>query len=73
LRLLGEREDIGKGVPGLDLPGVNIVGLARDLGCEAASVESPGELPDALEHAFAAGRPYVLNVLVDPNVPKALG
>jgi thiamine pyrophosphate-dependent acetolactate synthase large subunit-like protein len=49
------------------------MGLARDLGCEAASVESPEELPDALEHALAAGRPYVLNVLVDPNVPKALG
>ena len=73
LRSLGEREEIGEGVPGLDLPGVDIVGLARNLGCEGASVESPEELPDALERALAAGRPYVLNVLVDPNVPKALG
>ena len=73
LRLLGEREEIGEGVPGLDLPGVDIVGLARNLGCEGASVESPEKLPDALERALAAGRPYVLNVLVDPNVPKALG
>jgi benzoylformate decarboxylase len=72
LRLLGEREEIGEGVPGLDLPGVDIVGLARNLGCEGASVESPEELPDALEQALAAERPYVLNVLVDPNTPKAL-
>jgi benzoylformate decarboxylase len=72
LRLLGEREEIGEGVPGLDLPGVDIVGLAGNLGCEGASVESPEELPDALEQALAAERPYVLNVLVDPNIPKAL-
>ncbi len=72
LRLLGEREEIGEGVPGLDLPGVDIVGLAGNLGCEGASVESPEELPDALEQALAAERPYVLNVLVDPNTPKAL-
>lgn len=73
LRSLGEREEIGEGVPGLDLPGVDIVGLARNLGCEGASVESPEELPAALERALTAGRPYVLNVLVDPNVPKVLG
>lgn len=73
LRLLGEREDVGVGVPGLDLSGVDIVGVARNLGCEGASVESPEKLPDALERAFAAKRPYVLNVLVDPDVPKSLG
>src|ERR687898_622921 len=73
LRLLGEMGGAGEGVPGLDLPELDIVGAARSLGCEGASVNSPEELPDALESALTARRPYVLNVLVDPNVPKSLG
>ena len=72
LRLLGEMGGAGEGVPGLDLPELDIVGAARSLGCEGASVNSPEELPDALESALNARRPYVLNVLVDPNIPKSL-
>ena len=72
LRLLGEMGGVGEGVPGLDLPELDIVGAARSLGCEGASVDSPEGLPEALECALNAGRPYVLNVLVDPNVPKSL-
>ena len=72
LRLLGETADVGEGVPGLDLPELDIVGAARSLGCEGASVDSPEELPDALEIALNAKCPYVLNVLVDPTVPKSL-
>jgi len=72
LRLLGEMGGAGEGVPGMDLPELDIVGAARSLGCEGASVDSPEELPDALESALNARRPYVLNVLVDPNIPKSL-
>jgi benzoylformate decarboxylase len=72
LRLLGEMGGVGEGVPGLDLPELDIVGAARSLGCEGASVDSPEGLPEALERALNAVRPYVLNVLVDPNVPKSL-
>jgi benzoylformate decarboxylase len=73
LRLLGEQSDVGEGVPGLDLPEIDIVGTAKSLGCEGETVDSSKELGDALERALDAGRPYVLNVLVDPDVPKALG
>lgn len=73
LRLLGQREGVGEGVPGLDLPNVDVVGAARSLGCEGESVKSPEELSGALERALKAECPYVLNVLVDPNVPKTLG
>ncbi|MCA1738276.1 MAG: hypothetical protein LC740_05435 [Actinobacteria bacterium] len=73
LKLLGERDDIGDKVPGLDLPDVNIVQAARSLGCEAASVERSEELSGAFEHALNTGRPYVLDVLVDPDIPKSLG
>ena len=69
LKLLG---DVGKGVPGLELPGLDVVRLARSLGCEGETVEHPEELSDAFGRAFVLGRPYVLNVLVDPSVPKTL-
>jgi benzoylformate decarboxylase len=73
LKLIAERDDLGKGVPGLDLPGLNIVGAANSLGCEGETVERPKELAEAFERALDIGRPYVLNVLVDPTVPKTLG
>jgi benzoylformate decarboxylase len=73
LRLLGQMEDIGeKSVPGLDLPGLDILGLARSLGCEGETVEHPEKLSDAFDRAFEFGRPYLLNILVDPEVPGAL-
>jgi benzoylformate decarboxylase len=73
LRLISERDDVGEGMPGLDLPDLDIIGAARSLGCEGETVERPEELSDALQHALNVGRPYVLNVLVDPDVPKTLG
>jgi benzoylformate decarboxylase len=72
LRLLGERDDASN-VPGLDFPEVDIVGAARSLGCDGEKVERPEELSSAFERALNIGRPYVLDVLVDPNVPKTLG
>jgi benzoylformate decarboxylase len=73
LKLLCERDDAGERIPGLDLPDVNIVQAARSLGCEGEQIERPEELSDAFERALNAGRPYVLDVLVDPDHPKTLG
>jgi benzoylformate decarboxylase len=72
LRLLGELGGVGEGVPGLDLPGLDIVGAAKSLGCEGEMVRHPEELSDAFKRALDTGRPYVLDVLVDPAVPKTL-
>jgi thiamine pyrophosphate-dependent acetolactate synthase large subunit-like protein len=36
-------------------------------------VEHPGELTDAFDRAFEGRRPYVVEALVDPEVPKTLG
>jgi benzoylformate decarboxylase len=73
LKLLGDRDDAGERIPGLDLPDVNIVQAARSLGCEGEKIERPEELSNAFERALNAGRPYVLDILVDPDVPKTLG
>jgi benzoylformate decarboxylase len=73
LRLLSERDDIGDQVPGLDLPDLDIIGAAKSLGCDGEKIEHPKELSDAFERALGSGRPYVLDVLVDPDVPKTLG
>jgi acetolactate synthase-1/2/3 large subunit len=42
--------------------------VAEALGCHGELVRSPDELRPALERAFAAGRPAVVNVLTDPAV-----
>jgi acetolactate synthase I/II/III large subunit len=42
--------------------------VAEALGCHAELVSEPAELRPALERAFAAGRPALVNVLTDPEV-----
>jgi acetolactate synthase-1/2/3 large subunit len=42
--------------------------VAEALGCHAELVQRPDELRPALERAFAAGRPALVNVLTDPEV-----
>jgi acetolactate synthase-1/2/3 large subunit len=42
--------------------------VAEALGCEGYLVREPGELKPALEQAFAAGRPALVNVITDPEV-----
>jgi acetolactate synthase-1/2/3 large subunit len=47
--------------------------VAEALGCQGELVRTPGELRPALERAFSAGRPALVNVLTDPSVvyPRA--
>jgi acetolactate synthase-1/2/3 large subunit len=42
--------------------------VAAALGCHAELVSAPQELRPALERAFAAGTPAVVNVLTDPSI-----
>ncbi|MFI7434789.1 benzoylformate decarboxylase [Micromonospora haikouensis] len=60
------------GVPGLDLPGLDVVAVARGYGCAATVVEEPDGLGDALGAALAADRPTVLPVPISTEVPKLL-
>jgi acetolactate synthase I/II/III large subunit len=49
-------------------PGTRYDELVVALGGHGALVERPDELRPALERAFAAGRPALVNVLTDPSV-----
>ena len=73
--LKGFRDAIGVGekVPGLDVHGVEIVQIARGFGVEGEVVERAEDLRPAVERAVGAGRPYLLDVIVDREVPELLG
>ena len=72
--LKGFRDAIGAGdnVPGLDVEGIDFVGVAKGLGVDGELVEEAGDLLPAVKRAMNAGRPYLLEVVVDPEVPKLL-
>src|ERR1700716_3897849 len=46
--------------------GANFARVAQGVGCEGIRVEKPEELGDALDAAFAATRPVVVDVRTDP-------
>ncbi|OBK35381.1 benzoylformate decarboxylase [Mycobacterium sp. 1245111.1] len=60
------------GVPGLDLPGLDFLGLAQGYGCTAERVTSTGAVAEAVKSGIDADRPHLLEVLVDASVPPLL-
>ena len=54
-------------LPGLELPGLDLVGLATSFGCPAMRVTEPGDLTPALTDALAADGPVMLDVVIDPE------
>jgi benzoylformate decarboxylase len=54
-------------VPGTEIGGIDFAALAASFGCPGTRVETPGELPEALDRALGLGRnegPTLLHVLV---------
>lgn len=51
------------------LPDVDCAAYARLLGLDGVRVTDPEDLADAWRQAFAADRPFVLDVVTDPDVP----
>ncbi|MGP0103693.1 MAG: acetolactate synthase [Solirubrobacteraceae bacterium] len=49
-------------------PGTRYDQMVEALGCHGELVERPADVRPALERAFAAGRPALVNVLTDPTV-----
>jgi benzoylformate decarboxylase len=49
---------------GTKLPGIDFVGLARAMGCEAVRVERPQDLSQKLTAALQSPVPYLVDVAV---------
>ena len=56
-------------------PGLQYDQLTRTFGVDGATIADPGLIAPTLEKAIAAGRPWCINVAVDPNAaqPNAWG
>jgi benzoylformate decarboxylase len=65
------------GVPGLDLPGLDIATVARGLGAEAHRITAASDLAEAYQTAFQTAEsqrcPVLLDVVVDRTVGKLFG
>ena len=55
--------------PGVDLPNLDIVSIARGFGCTAGRIDSADGLIDRLRTAIASEHPTVLDVTVEAAVP----
>ena len=58
-----------RSVPGLDLPGIDFVAIARGLGCDAVRVSQSAELAPALKRGLAHDGVSLIEVMVDSAVP----
>ncbi|MBV8694883.1 MAG: benzoylformate decarboxylase [Ktedonobacteraceae bacterium] len=56
-------------VPGLDLPGLDIISQARGFGVEAVSVADPHELKQVLQDALTRKGPMVVDVVISRVIP----
>ena len=70
--LKGFRDAIGidDTVPGLDVPGLDLVKVAEGMGVRGERIEKPGDLEAALKRGLATKWPYLINVVVEPQVPQ---
>lgn len=60
-------------VPGLDLPGIDFVQLAKSMGCHAIRVETAKELAGALKRGLNYKGACLIEVMVDGAVPVLYG
>ncbi|HEX2085695.1 MAG TPA: benzoylformate decarboxylase [Solirubrobacteraceae bacterium] len=70
LKWFAAMEDVA-GAPGLDLPRLDVAGVATGYGVDARRAESRDELVEALRTAIAADGPNVVEVPVQPGMALA--
>lgn len=64
---------VGRNVPGMDLPGIDMVKIAQGYGMTAHEVDRPEDLEPALKDAFAAKTPRLISVNVAKGGQKCMG
>jgi benzoylformate decarboxylase len=57
------------GVPGLDLPGLDLVSIADGYGCDAARLEDLDAIKRAAAEAWTKDVPTILEVPITPQIP----
>src|SRR4051794_18609114 len=70
LKWFGQLENVS-GAPGLDLPAIDTVAVARGYGVSARAVAGREQLGDALEGALGSGEPRLIEVRVAPGMALA--
>ncbi len=67
LKWFADLEEV-KGAPGLDLPALDVAGVAKAYGVSSAVVSGREELHGALESAIGSGKPELVEVPVSPGM-----
>jgi benzoylformate decarboxylase len=64
---------VGRNVPGMDLPGIDAVKIAQGYGMAAQEVDRPEELEPALKEAFASQEPRLISVNIAKGGQTCMG
>ena len=64
---------VGRNVPGVEIPHIDMVKLAQGYGMAAQEVDRPEDLPSVLEEAFALKHPYLISVNVKKGGQTCMG
>jgi benzoylformate decarboxylase len=59
-------------LPCLDLPGLDIVSIAKGYGCDAVRVEDPDAIKQAAAKAWTKDLPTLLEIPIDPQIPPLI-
>ena len=73
LKSFSDFTQVGRNVPGVDLPGLNLVKLAEGYGMQAEQVDRPEQLADALKTSFRSLSPRLISVQVARGGTKCMG
>jgi len=60
------------GVPGLDIPGFDVVSIAKGYGCDAARIDDLEAIKKAAAEAWRKSKPTLLEIPISPQVPPLL-
>jgi benzoylformate decarboxylase len=64
---------VGRNVPGMDLPGIDMVRIAQGYGMAAVEVDRPEELESVFRKAFASPQPSLISVNVAKGGQTCMG
>ena len=65
--------NVGRNVPGMDIPAIDIVKIAQGYGMTACEVDRPEDLEPALREAFASPSPRLISVNVAKGGQTCMG